>query len=57
MKRFLGIGCVLASIILAGTVFGADLKVYAGAGLIKPMEEMRALFEKEHKTSSNTEPL
>ena len=51
MKRFLFIGVILGSIILAGTVFGADLKVYAGAGLIKPMEEMRVLFEKEHGCS------
>lgn len=48
MKRLLVIAFVLGSIIFTGTVFGADLKVYAGAGLIKPMEEMRLMFEKEH---------
>lgn len=33
---------------VAGSCSAADLKIFAGAGLIKPMEELRVNFEKQH---------
>ncbi len=33
---------------LTGNCFAADLMIFSGAGLIKPMEEMRRNFEKKH---------
>ncbi|GBC59425.1 molybdenum ABC transporter substrate-binding pro tein [Desulfonema ishimotonii] len=41
----------LATVLLAFNSFAADLSVYAGAGLIKPMEELRKNFEQEHHIS------
>jgi molybdate transport system substrate-binding protein len=32
-----------------GNCFGSDLKVYSGAGLIKPMEDLRHNFERRNK--------
>jgi molybdate transport system substrate-binding protein len=48
MKRILWIFLVVASVLFCSAVTAADLKVYAGAGLIKPMEEMRTQFEAAH---------
>ena len=36
----------LAAFLMAGNAFSADLMVFSGAGLMKPMEEMRQNFEK-----------
>ena len=45
MRLFLAL---LMSLCVLGTGWAGDLKVYSGAGLIKPMEEFRANFEKSH---------
>lgn len=37
---------LLMSVCVLGTGWAGDLKVYSGAGLIKPMEEFKAEFEK-----------
>ncbi len=42
MKRFF---VLLTLVLLSTTCLAADLVVYSGAGLIKPMEELRANFE------------
>ena len=42
---------LLIVLLVAGNVFAAGLKVYSGAGLIKPMEEMRLNFEKKYNTT------
>jgi len=33
---------------LASSAMGADLRIFSGAGLMKPMEEMRQNFEQQH---------
>lgn len=43
MKRF---AVILMVLLFAGNCFAADLVVFSGAGLIKPMEEMRTGFER-----------
>ena len=39
---------LLMSVCVLGTGWAGELKVYSGAGLIKPMEEFKAEFEKTH---------
>jgi len=46
MKRFLLVFTMI--ILLAGQCFAADLIVFSGAGLMKPMEEMKKNFESTH---------
>jgi len=38
----------------ANMAFAADLKIFSGAGLIKPMEELRLNFERLHSVKVNT---
>lgn len=45
MKKIL---MVLVMLSFTGSGFAADLIVFSGAGLIKPMEERRAHFEKRN---------
>lgn len=46
MKRILIL--VAVALVFGSPALAADLLVFSGAGLIKPMEEMRANFEKEN---------
>lgn len=46
IKRWLLVLCSL--VFVAANAFAADLIVYSGAGLIKPMEELKGNFEKLH---------
>lgn len=46
MKRFLG--CAIMVLVWVAPVWAADLMVFSGAGLMKPMEEMRKNFERQH---------
>ena len=39
----------LVSVLLAANSFAADLIVFAGAGLIKPMQELKQNFEQAHQ--------
>ena len=48
MKRIFWLFLLTACVLSAAVVSAADLKVYAGAGLIKPMEEMRHQFQDEY---------
>jgi molybdate transport system substrate-binding protein len=45
MRRYILIFLTLA---LVGSAQAADLKILSGAGLIKPMEELRQTFEQDH---------
>lgn len=47
MKRLLTILFSVLLIACASVCFAGDLMIFSGAGLIKPMEEMRANFEKK----------
>jgi molybdate transport system substrate-binding protein len=46
MKRVLT--CAIVLLVLTAPSFAADLMVFSGAGLMKPMEEMRKNFQKQH---------
>ena len=46
MRKFMLIMGILLAFV--GNVYAADLVVLSGAGLMKPMEEMRKNFEKKH---------
>lgn len=44
--RYLVAFCIVCFAVANG--FAADLMIFSGAGLIKPMEEMRHNFEQKH---------
>lgn len=46
MKRLVVLAAI--SLLISTPAFCADLVVFSGAGLIKPLEEMRQNFEKQH---------
>jgi len=46
MKRFLV--CAILVLVWTVPVWAADLMIFSGAGLMKPMEEMRKNFERQH---------
>jgi molybdate transport system substrate-binding protein len=52
MKR-LFIFLFFAVFLITGNCIAADLLIFSGAGLIKPMEEMRQNFEKKHNITVN----
>jgi molybdate transport system substrate-binding protein len=51
MKKYLFV--IIMIIAIASNCFAADLLIFSGAGLIKPMEELRTNFEKQHNISAN----
>ena len=52
MKKLI-IFLVLGVFLITGNCFAADLLIFSGAGLIKPMEEMKQNFEQKHNISVN----
>jgi len=53
MKRFLTILFSVLVIASPSACFAGDLMIFSGAGLIKPMEEMRTNFEKEQNVTAD----